>query len=400
MIEIREAREEDRESVVRVLWKAFESTTRYEDFLKQEWIKRWNNPEKENYAYVAVDGDKVVSSLSFFTTTEQEQIIRGGRVRFGGVWAVATDPAYRRRGLVRKIFDISLPRMHDVNAPLSILDPFYRPFYEKFSYALAEKRMKHVFTRDQIRVGKTRDDITSREARDPDDRKTIQQIEKSMSRFGSRFFSSDESLDHYMKNGVMYILEDDTSPVGSIWFNFIRGPPNQAPELIVGLTKYTTDDIFPSIVELVHNHSVNVSKVSWWTDADVPVRHYFSDIHRTESQIIGSMMMRVVDIEGYCRIIKTPEDTTEKVTIELTDDQCPWNNGVFTLVPDGGNLTAERSDSKPDICLNAFQLSELIGGITPPTLLRSLQEINCDKQTARRLEDIFPADAFVSYTRF
>ena len=48
MIEIREAREEDRESVVRVLWKSFESTTPYEDFLKQEWIKRWNNPEKEN----------------------------------------------------------------------------------------------------------------------------------------------------------------------------------------------------------------------------------------------------------------------------------------------------------------------------------------------------------------
>ena len=110
--------------------------------------------------------------------------------------------------------------------------------------------------------------------------------------------------------------------------------------------------------------------------------------------------MRVVDIEGYCRSIKIPETTTEKVTIELTDDQCPWNNGVFTLVPDGGKLSAQRSDSKPDISLNAFQLSELIGGITPPTLLRSLQEIDCDARTAGRLEDIFPADAFVSYTRF
>jgi predicted acetyltransferase len=400
MIEIREAREEDRESVVRVLWKSFESTTPYEDFLKQEWIKRWNNPEKENYAYVAVDGGKVVSSLSFFTTAEQEQIIRGAPVRFGGVWAVATDPAYRKRGLVRKIFDISLPRMHDENAPLSILDPFYRPFYEKFSYALAEKRMKHVFTRDQVRVGKTRDDITSREAKDPDDRKTIQRIERSMVRFGSRFFASDESLEHFMKNGIMHILEDNTGPVGSVWFNFTRIASNQPPELTVGISRYTSDDVFPSIVELVFNHSVNVSKITWWTDADTPVRHYFSDIHRTESHLIGSMMMRVVDIEGYCRSIKIPETTTEKVTIELTDDQCPWNNGVFTLVPDGGKLSAQRSDSKPDISLNAFQLSELIGGITPPTLLRSLQEIDCDARTAGRLEDIFPADAFVSYTRF
>lgn len=400
MIEIREAREEDRESVVRVLWKAFESTTPYEDFLKQEWIKRWNNPEKENYAYVAVDEGKVVSSLSFFTTADEEQIIRGAPVRFGGVWAVATDPAYRRRGLVRKLFDISLPRMRDESVPLSILDPFYRPFYEKFSYALAEKRAYHVFTRDQIRVGKTRNDITSREARDPDDRKSIQQIERSMARFGSRFFASGESLDYVMKNGIMHILEDDSGPVGSVWFNFTKGQPREPPELTVGISRYTRDDVFPSIVELVRNHSVNVSKVTWWTDADVPVRHYFSDIHRTESHLTGSMMMRVVDIEGYCRSIKIPEDTTEKVTIELVDDQCPWNTGVYTLVPDGGNLTAERSDSKPDISLTAFQLSELIGGIIPPTLLRSLQEINCDTQTARRLEDIFPADAFVSYIRF
>ena len=151
---------------------------------------------------------------------------------------------------------------------------------------------------------------------------------------------------------------------------------------------------------MVSNYSANVNKITWWTDYDVPVRHYFTDIHETESLMKGSMMMRVVDFEGYCRSITTPEETTEKVTIELSDDQCPWNNGVYTLVPDGGKLTAERSDSKPDISLNAFQLSEVIGGVTPPTLLRSLQEINCDAKTAGRLEGIFPADAFVSYIRF
>ncbi|MFW9976426.1 MAG: enhanced intracellular survival protein Eis [Candidatus Thorarchaeota archaeon] len=400
MIEIREAREEDRESAIRILWKAFEATTNYEEYLKKEWIKRWNNSEKENYAYVAVDNGKVVSSLSFFTTSAHEQVIRGAPVRFAGVWAVTSDAAYRRKGLVRKLFDISFPRMREEKAPLSILDPFYKPLYEKFSYALAEKRARHVFTRDQIRAGKTREDITSREAKDPEDRETIQQIEKSMVRFGSRFFSSSESLDYAFKNGITHILEDKSGPVGCVWFNFTRGPPLTLPELTVGMSRYMSDDVFPSIVELVRNYSANVSKITWWADTDAPVRHYFSDIHRAESYMLGSMMMRVIDFEGYCQSIKIPEETTEKVTIELSDDQCPWNNGVYTLVPDGGNLKAERGDSNPDISLNAFQLSEMIGGITPPTLLRSLQEIKCDAATARKLEDIFPADTFVSYVRF
>jgi len=400
MIEIREAREEDRDSAIRVLWKAFEVTTNYEDYLKQDWIKRWNTPEKENYAYVAVDNGNVVSSLSFFTTAEHEQVIRGAPLRFSGVWAVTTDPAYRRRGLVRKLFDISFPRMREEKACLSILDPFYKPFYEKFSYALAEKRARHVFTRDQIRVGKTRNDITIREARAPHDRNTIQQIERSMARFGSRFFSSSESLDYFMKNGILQILEDKNGPVGSVWFNFTKGPPYSQNDLTVGVTRYTNDDVFPSIVELVRNYSTNVNKITWWTDADVPVRHYFTDIGATESRMLGSMMMRVIDLESYCGSIKVPENTSEQVTIKLSDDQCPWNNGVYTLIPDGGKLKAERCDSRPDIILNAFQLSEVIGGITPPTLLRSLHEINCDANTAIKLEAIFPPDTFVSYIRF
>ncbi len=400
MIEIREAREEDRESANRILWKAFEATTNYEDYLKQEWIKKWNNPETENYAYVAVDNGKVVSSLSFFTTSAHEQIIRGAPVRFAGVWAVTSDAAYRRKGLVRKLFDISFPRMREEKAPLSILDPFHKPFYEKFSYALAEKRARYVFNRDQIKAGKTKEDITSREARNPEDRETIQQIEKSMARFGSRFFSNNQSLDSAFRNGVMHILEGKSGPVGCVWFNFTRESRFTPPELTVKMTSYTSDDVFPSIVELVRNYAANVSKITWWADADVPVRHYFSDIYRAESHVLGSMMMRVIDFEGYCQSIKIPEETTEKVTIELSDDQCPWNNGVYTLIPDGGNLKAERGDSKPDISLNAFQLSEVIGGITPPTLLKSLQEIKCDINTARRLDNIFPSDTFVSYIRF
>jgi predicted acetyltransferase len=400
MIEIREAREEDRDSALRLLWKAFEITTNYEEYLKQDWLKRWNNPEKENYAYVAVDDGKVVSNLSFFTTLEHEQVIRGAPVRFGGIWAVATDGAYRRKNLVRKLFDISFPRMREEKAFLSILDPFYRPFYEKFSYALAEKRAKHVFKREQIRVGKTRDDIKTREARDPEDRATIQQIERSMTRFGSRFFSSVESMDYIMKNGIVHILEDKSGPVGCVWFQFTRGPPNQPNELRVGVTRYTSDDVFPSIVELVRNYSANVGKITWWTDIDMPVRHFFSDIYATESHMIGSMMMRVIDLEGYCQCIRTPEATSDEITIELSDDQCPWNNGVYTLIPDGGKLKVERNDSKPDISLNAFQLSEVIGGIVPPTTLRSFQEIKCDAETAKKLEAIFTPDAFVSYIRF
>ena len=134
MVEIREARNEDRDSAMRILWKAFEKTARYEDYLKQTWIHLWNRPEEKDFAYIAVDGEKVVGNFSFFIS--ENNVIRGNPVKFAGVWAVATDPAYRYQGVVGNMFRESFPRMRKEGAVLSILDPFLRPFYEKFGYAL------------------------------------------------------------------------------------------------------------------------------------------------------------------------------------------------------------------------------------------------------------------------
>jgi predicted acetyltransferase len=397
MIKIREACEDDRESAVRVLWKAFEATNTFEDVMKQDWIKRWNSPERKNFAYVAVEDKKVVANLSFFITDEHEQIIRRKPVRFAGVWAVATDPAYRRKGLVRKLFDASFPRMREEGVNLTILDPFYRPFYEKFGYAIAERRMRHVLKRDYLRVGKMRSDVGVREAT-ADDIPALGEIERSMTRFGSRFFQNKEAWEYLMKDGHLHVLEDDSGPVATAWFSFARG--ERGYDVTAGVSRYKSDDVFPSIVELVRNYSANASKLTWWTDENVPVRHFLSEIHPAESYLIGSMMMRALDIEGFCKEITIPEESSDPVTIEVKDAQCGWNNGVFRLLPSGGKLDVQASQGEPDVSLNAFQLSQVIAGVTPPALLRALGEIQCSRDTARRLEAIFEPDNFVSYIRF
>ena len=397
MIEVREAREEDRESAVRLMWKAFEATANLDEVMKQDWTNRWNRPEDGDWAYVAVENGRVVANLSFFKTAANEQIIRHRPVSFAGVWAVATDPAYRRTGLIRRLFEASFPRMKEEGVSLSILDPFYRPFYEKFGYALAEKRMKHNLKRDQLRVGPKRNDISVREAT-KEDYAILHDIERSMSRFGSRFFANPQTFDYLAKNGHLHILQDSAGPVGTVWFQFAKGEGGY--DISASCTRYKSDDVFPTIVELVRNYAVNSSKLTWWTDADVPVRHYLSDIHASQSQVIGSMMMRVVDLEGYCSSIAVPESTSDPVTIELHDDQCPWNNGIFKLEPDGGRLDAQKTHDAPDVKLTALQLSEIVGGLNPPTLLRSLRAMDCDRDTAQKLEAIFPSDNFVSYVRF
>jgi len=398
MIQIREGRDEDRPSLAKVLWKAFEANRSLEDVEKESWLAKWNQPQDNDWAYVAVDGDKVVANLSFFAKNQNDNIIRGKPINFAGIWAVATDPAYRKQGLIRDLFKEAFPRMRKEGAVLSILDPFYRTFYEKFDYALGEKRAKHVFKKEDLRVGKTRGDITIREATEPDDILKIVEIERSMSRFGSRFFGFQSMLADSIKKGHFFILESGSEAVGTVRFIYTDNHPGY--HLTVGNTRYKYDNVFPSIVDLVSKHAINSTKITWYTDIDVPVRHYFSCYSTTESHILGSMMMRVIDFENYCTSIEVPDTATEWLTINLEDDYCPWNSGTYTLIPEKGKLQVEKSNREPDVKLSAFQLSQVISGSIPATMLQKLNDVECSLETAKKLEALFPEDNFVSYMRF
>lgn len=398
MIQFREGREEDRPSLARVLWKAFEAQRTLEDVEKESWLSKWNQPQDNDWAYVAVDGDKVVANLSFFATNESNNVIRGRPIRFAGVWAVATDPLYRKQGLVRSLFKEAFPRMKKEGVVLSILDPFYRTFYEKFDYALGEKRAKHVFKKEDIRIGKTRSDVTIRELSGPEDIPKIVEMEKSMARFGSRFFGFKSMLEGIIKRGNFFILENDTETLGAVRFNYSDNHPGY--HLMVERTRYKYDDVFPSIVELVSKYAVNSAKVTWYTDIDAPVRHFFSCYSTTESHVMGSMMMRVIDFENYCKSIAVPKTATEQVIVNIEDGYCPWNSGTYTLTPSQGQIHIEKSDSDPDVKLSAFQLSQVISGIIPATMLQKMHDIECSFETAEKLEALFPEDNFVSYMRF
>lgn len=398
MIQIREGRDKDRPSVTRVLWKAFDAARKLEEVEKEDWLDQWNQPQDKNWAYVAVDCDKVVANLSFFITGEQDNIIRGKHVPFAGVWAVATDPAYRKQGLVREMFKQAFPRMRKEGAVLSILDPFYRAFYEKFDYALGEKRAKHVFKKEDLRIGNTNPEITYRESIVPDDIPEVMGIERSMSRFGSRFFFNEKSIEGVIKKGNFFIFEKDSEPVGTVRMRFNDAHPGYS--LQVGHTRYKYDDVFPSIVELVSKYAVNTAKIEWYCDYEVPVRHFFDNYSTTESHVLGSMMMRVIDFEKYCKSISIQDTISDWITIKLEDTNCPWNSGTFTLIPNEGCLQVEKSERTPDIGLNAFQLSQVISGVMPATQLHGLNEIKCSNETAQKLEAIWPKDNFVSYIRF
>ncbi len=114
----------------------------------------------------------------------------------------------------------------------------------------------------------------------------------------------------------------------------------------------------------------------------------------------GRMMMRVIDFEGYCASIQAPSEAKESITIELEDRHCDWNSRTYRIIPTNGKLEVDHVTTAPDIVVNDLQLSRIISGRTPASMLRGIGEIECSKETAVGLESIFPMESFVSYQRF
>ena len=399
MYEIREAKDEDRDSAIRLLWKAHEVTSDLEDVRKEHWAKGWHSPEKRDWSYVAMDGKEVVANVSFFEDTTN--IIRGNTIPFSAVWGVATLPQHRRKGLIRNLMIESFKSMREKRISLSILAPFYKAYYENFGYALAEHRVKHEFPRVLLRLVKGDERITNREMSDVSEAKTALTIEQSMSRYGSRNFHTKSTLERMIKENNFHLFERDGEPVGTVYFHFSKAK-EQGLDLGVYATTYTSHDVFPSIVELVGHYAANVTTIRWYCDPQVPAKYYADDLLHWNTFDWGGMMMRVVDLEGYSAAIQIPIQATEAVILKLNDEMCPWNQGTFRLTPSSGSLEVERLDDsvKPEITMDALQLSETIGGLTPATTLLGLSKLECTTKVAEKLETIFPSDSFVSYQRF
>jgi len=402
MYEIREAREEDREQTVEMLVNVFKGISGFEEVWVESWKNYMNKPENEDWNYIATLNGSVVANLAFFANSNNS--IRGRPIRFGGVWAVATDPDHRRKGLLRGIYEQTFQSMKEKGIVLSILEP--SPYqgaqqaYERLGYAIAERRIRHEFHPDGLKPLESSADIVSRILQDKVELHLIVELEKTMSRFGSRVFTFSGFLVAGIEAGNFHIFERDSVPVGCVLLASDNTPDGKV--LYMMNTYFSSNEAIPSILELVRQNASGVSKVICHSDIQTPIQIYFQNVHRLSSKMDGAMMMRVVDFEKYFCSMKVSDSIDLELSLELEDRECPWNSGIYILKARNESVQVIRDNalSEVDLKMNPHELSTLIAGINSPAILQELGIIKCDPEVSEKLSMIFPQDSFISYFRF
>ncbi|MFX0168295.1 MAG: enhanced intracellular survival protein Eis [Candidatus Hodarchaeota archaeon] len=399
---IRAGQEGDRDAVVELLTKIFRPIESFREEWVDGWREFWNRPTSKNWAFVATHMGRVVANLSFFKNNINR--IRGNPMCFGGVWAVGTEQEHRRRGLLRGLFKQAFPMMNEQNIVLSILDP--SPYqgaqiaYEKCGYSLVERRVKHDFLPSALRTPEGNPDITVRKLKRVEEQRIVADLEMSMSRYGSRIFTWPTAFEEGIKNRQLFLFERGSEPVGCAKYSIIATDDDST--LQVTMTYYKSYEVLPLIIGLIHEFSANAKNVEWICEPQIPVLAFVQNVHRFKTQSIGTMMLRIINFDGYCKSIQIPKSVEGVLVLKLTDSLCPWNEGVYQLNAHKGRLEVDRGDHEQEIelTLTPFQLSKVLGGLISPITLQELGIITCSPETARMLEVIFPTDSFLSYIRF
>ncbi|MEE4193594.1 MAG: GNAT family N-acetyltransferase [Anaerolineae bacterium] len=385
-----------REQVVHLWWKAFGPEK------KEEEIQEWFNPDDPHRlgmetVFGAKVDDQMVAMIGI--TNHIENRIRGVNLRFSGIAGVATLPEYRRDRLVRKAFEAFFQWANENGIVFSALGPFSYPFYEKFGYAMAGQMHNYKFPVTDLKRVNGPEDISFREYVPEKDAEGVMDAQRNMARFGSRVFEPLCQLQGKREKEHGYVFERDGQIVGYLEIRF-KELAEWEKQMDVYYTWFSSDDVLPAMVDLVYRYGSQAKDITWEIDPEIPLEYFLKNPGHHERKRHGFMMIRVVQFKEFCQQVKVPLYASEPVVIKLIDEHCPWNTGVWKLIPVSGRLEIQPCDEEPEITFEPVQLSYALSGLLTANRLHRMGGLDCSSDAAERFSRIFPPDSYVSYVEF
>lgn len=289
----------------------------------------------------------------------------GHDCRFLGIGGVVTDPAERRRGAIRQLFEEGLPRLRDEGFVLSALYPFSHEFYRKFGYELGIVKHRAKFSPSSLRTDLHRAASIRRILPDEPDGGMKEVYEKYIV---NKNLAVIRKAGHWksLRGGTpwenlkyTYVLYNEGNQPMAYWTGtMVKG--EEGATLTIADLAYTCREGMESIFAMFRTMN-EVGTVRLDVPQDMPIRYLMRDPYDLDELTSCGGMVRVMDVERALALLPAPALPGE-CTVQVTDRQIPQNNGCFTIMGDGKNLTVTRTEIEPDVECSINGLSAMVVG--------------------------------------
>ncbi|HSV75371.1 MAG TPA: GNAT family N-acetyltransferase [Chthonomonadales bacterium] len=348
-MEIRQVHETEMDHVLRLLSQAFMQGSRDDAFLREPSPPIVAQGAWENgtlHAQVAV--------LAWKVRLGPEVVLP-----MGGVAGVACLPASRGKGYAGALLRRALERMREDGQPVSALFPFSWDYYRRFGWEWAGVGRTYAAETCSLRPSPETGRVRPATAEDRDAiasvygrvaRRYRGMVERHPVHWGQILNDTEKEFTY------TYVHEGDSGIDGYLTY---RGGSREETMLREFLA--LTPQALAGLLGLLRRHDMQTDKVEWRAPADdlLWMQGYHSDLH---TDIAPVAQARVVDVEAAIRAWKPLPDREGRVTMAVTDDSAPWNEGAWSVEYGGGEASIARCEGEPQVSLGIGPLSQAYWG--------------------------------------
>jgi len=334
------------------------------------------------------EGDICVATTVAIPMT---QTIRGKTFPMGGVAGVTSDPMTRRKGYVKKLMLHLFREMKEAKMPVSMLYPFRESFYEKLGYTLFNHVKAVTFKTADMKPLFNMDLPGSVDYANQQDswdigREFIKDYQATQHGMG---LFEDKSLDLLYGNDKLWLAiarDENGEVIGTMaykitafWGTF------EVSRFFVknSLARYLLLQFIAKHVDQVHD--VAIKRIA---SSERP-ETWFSDLSmKIDPEIWLTAMGRIINV----REIGGMKVGSGKVTIQVQDEFCPWNTGIFSFEAQNGELLISDGGD-PDCTLSINALTALIYGTHDPQDFQWRGWGNPSEEAIQKMISLFPGES-------
>ncbi|MFX1509970.1 MAG: enhanced intracellular survival protein Eis [Promethearchaeota archaeon] len=333
------------------------------------------------------DNGQLVSSLRIH---DFQQSIRGILKNCGGVAGVATYPEARTKGYVRQLMRAGFKQMHEDGQSVSMLDPFKPSFYEKFGYVTAnapyivEAPINHLqasnlesssseWTYERLRAVEVQEPFL----------KFIREVGPKQYHGFIIFRTITPAMWKQRVKDSLVVFIRHKGKIQAVCRYRIKGERSSGrwqANLTVIDSLWRTREARNHLFYFLSRHQDQIDNIIIHAPFETKVEHWFKDI-RLKVDRKTPWMVRIVDvIKAFEKLPGVGEDI---ITIEVSDADCPWNHGIFSLTSEKGSLHLAKSSGHPVVNASIEALSSLVYGTQPLEELEFEGKLTITEEWAR-----------------
>jgi predicted acetyltransferase len=382
VLEVRGYRAGDEASLARLSAGAFGESGAY-----WEGYYEGKNPRVDPDLVRLIEEDGEVRASA--TVLPLEIFVEGRPAPMGGIAAVATDPAYRRRGFAGELMRAVLLAMREGEMHLSMLWPFAHVFYRVYGWELAGEAIWYTLKPTELPTSPEQRHV--RAYREEDLPRMMGLLEKEAAHHSCCVRRGEGRWREVLARedwwGAVY--EREGRMEGYILYRMSGWREDREPHRTLAVQElvWASAEAREALISLLAAQDPLVFEIKHDTPRGEPLHPYLRSSY-VKAEIEPEFMLRLVDVEGALKLLNRAVEMP--LVLEVSDDVIGENAGSYT-VADGEVVRGAEAEQRVE--LDVRRLAQLYAGYLPARQLarHGLVEAN-SPEALELLEALFPVD--------